>query len=282
MSVLARIHNRLLVRGFLINSLPKSGTNLLIKAATLFPGIRSLALHLSPDRVASWKRPEDEGAATVPIGVSWPRPMPLPAVRRALEQIGNGHFASTHVSFSQPLADLLVRMGLKSLLILRDPRDVVVSLANYIARTPVHPLYPHYQPLSEPKRVMLSICGIPAVERDQPMLLDIGESCRNVLPWMSQPLNYTTTFEKIVGPRGGGSREAQRKELANIARHLGIRHRRHDLDAIAEQVFGGTATFLKGSISTWPSHFSAEHKAAFKQVAGQVLVDMRYEKNCDW
>jgi hypothetical protein len=282
MSLLDIIHNRFLVPGFLVNSLPKAGTKLLAKVVALFPGICPARVHIAQSTLAQFRQPGDSRAVMVPIGVDWPQPAPLSAIRESLQQLKGGHCATAHIPFSEDLANLLAEMGIRSLLILRDPRDVVVSHARYVASTPNHFLFELYQRLSESERIMKSIIGVEQTTPDDPMLLNIYERCRNVLAWTSQSFNYTAYFERLVGPQGGGSRDAQIEELENIAQHLGIWYNPNDIEQIAEQVFGGTRTFRKGIIGDWRDHFSAEHKRAFKELAGQILIDLSYEQDCDW
>jgi hypothetical protein len=117
---------------------------------------------------------------------------------------------------------------------------------------------------------------------DGHLLRNVDERFRAVLPWLSQPFNYTTFFEKLVGARGGGSQQAQVKELTNLARHLRMACTRRDIERIPDELFGNTATFRQGSIGSWRNSFGEEHKRAFKEVAGQLLIDLGYEKNLDW
>jgi hypothetical protein len=281
MTPVSCMYNRFLVPGFLLNSLPKSGTHLLEKVLTLFPGIRSANVHFDVTTAAQFQEPVGFQGVTVPIGVGSPQHVSLQSIRLSLQLVKRGQFASGHISFSQGLADLLTELKMKSLLILRDPRDVVVSHAMYVPKTPKNMLFKYYQPLTPAERLMTSIVGI-AKNPDGPTLLNISERCRNVLPWTTQPFNYTTRFEKLVGPQGGGSREAQLDEIGNIARHLGFKHRRRDIELVAQQVFGGTSTFRKGTTGNWREHFTAEHKSAFKEVIGSLLIVLGYEKDNSW
>ena len=78
-------------------------------------------------------------------------------------------------------------------------------------------------------------------------------------------------------------REAQLREIGAVASHLGIDLSESETDQIAAQLFGGTLTFRKGEIGAWRHHLSAEHIAAFKEIAGEVLVDLGYERAAgDW
>jgi hypothetical protein len=103
-----------------------------------------------------------------------------------------------------------------------------------------------------------------------------------VLRWASEPFACRVTFEKLVGPQGGGSRAAQIDELRRLADHLGFRFSPDTLERIADQVFGGTNTFRKGVIGGWRDHFTPAHKAAFKDLAGPLLIELGYETDNDW
>jgi hypothetical protein len=90
-------------------------------------------------------------------------------------------------------------------------------------------------------------------------------------------------FEKLVGPLGGGTRQAQYGEIRRIAAHLSIALDTDEVEDIAENVYyHRSSTFRKGIVGDWKNHMTPEHKAAFKEVAGQLLVDLGYEADEDW
>jgi hypothetical protein len=41
-------------------------------------------------------------------------------------------------------------------------------------------------------------------------------------------------------------------------------------------------TFHSGKTGKWKKHFTDEHKKIFKDMAGDLLVKLGYEKNNDW
>ncbi|MBN1562413.1 MAG: hypothetical protein JXA10_01130 [Anaerolineae bacterium] len=279
------LHTRLAVPGFVINSLPKAGTHLLGKAMSLFPGVRYAGVQFDYSNLAQILAGANPSADTIPVGVDAPQPVPLNAIQRGMDQVGRGEFTVWHVPFSDGMAHEIAARNMRSLLMLRDPRDVVVSHARFVATLPDHFLYARYQGLSESEQIMLSIRGLAADDHDpvsQPGLLDIGARCRSIWEWHNQPFNLTTSFEKLIGPQGGGSREDQIAELARIADHVGLRHSPALLAQIADAVFGGTKTFRKGTTGAWAAAFTADHTRVFKDVAGDVLIAMGYEQDHDW
>jgi len=275
------VHTRLIVAPFIINSLPKAGTHLVGKVMRLFPGVRFAGVEIDNSTAEQFALRSAADAA-VSIGVDWPIPLSAEAVRAALRAIPKGRFAAWHAPYSADLDTLLSQIRMKSLLILRDPRDVAVSHARFLATNETHFLYRRYRTLSPDEQLMASITGLEPSASGESGLLDIGTRCRSVGAWSRQPYNYTTTFEKLVGPQGGGAREAQLAEIARIADHIGLLHPRPLLNWIAERVFGGTRTFHKGAIGGWPEHFTAEHKRAFKEVAGPILIEWGYEDDDNW
>jgi len=179
----------------------------------------------------------------VRIGVDWSATVPAGAVSSVLRRLKVGEYATAQVPYSDPMAELLSEMRIKSILILRDPRDVVASHAKYI-------------------RVVEPACT------DGPRLLSIDERLESVLPWSPHPLTLTTRFERRVGRKGGGSREVQvHKILAGKT---------------AQRLFGGTPTFRKGRIGDWPNHFTQEHRQAFKEITGDLLRTLGFETESDW
>jgi tetratricopeptide (TPR) repeat protein len=265
-----------------VNSLPKAGTNLLAKVVNMLPGIQQSKVHFGQSTFDQFKDVEANNDISIPVGVDFPQQLSLSVIQKLFEELKNGQFATAHIPYSNKLALLFHQLGIKMLLILRDPRDVVVSHAKYAASRPDHPMYALYQSLSEPDRIMTSIVGTKQISQDGAVLLNIYERSKSVLPWVSKSFTNTTYFEKIVGPKGGGSRKSQIGEVQKIFQHLGIQFTTKDLEKIADQVFGGTHTFRKGVVGAWQDYFTEEHRRVFHKLAGQILVDIGYEQDDKW
>ncbi len=267
---------------FLVNSLPKSGTNLLSKAVSMFPGIRTEGMGLDQSVAQVFRKNGDGGAIKIPIGVDRPRSVPLTSVQSYLRTFKGGDFINTHVPYSEAFAGLLQNTKMKMLLIIRDPRDVVVSHANFLMSNKNHFLHPTYRALSASERILRSITGLRPADPEGPMLLSIDDRYRSVLPWAARPFNYTTFFEKLIGREGGGSSRVQLNELRRIARHLGIAPDTDMLAQVASRLFGNSPTFHKGAIGSWRDSFSEKHKHVFKEIAGELLIELGYETDYDW
>ncbi len=267
---------------FLVNSVPKAGTHLLKKIVEMLPGIAPTGLEVLNYLADEYDGGSGSAEKTCLVGVDWPRPVPLSGLRQTLMDIPPGHFAIAHSRYSEEFGALVEELGMRTLLILRDPRDVVVSHASFVARKREHFLYDIYAHLGEEERIERSITGIAPDSGGGPMLLNIAERFRSVLPWMPRKYNYTTYFEMLVGEKGGGIREVQIEEIRNLLKHLGIPAPEEKIEAIAEGVFGGTYTYRKGRIGAWRSRFTEKHIRLFKEIAGQLLIDLGYERDLDW
>jgi hypothetical protein len=260
-----------------INSIPKAGTHLLEKAVRLMPGCHPAQLHLEQ---FTW--PDFKTVDAAQVNSIRAHRLSLDELQQGLRGIQRGYYATAHFIFQQDLAELMADMGIKMLFIVRDPRDIALSFAKYVAREESHYLFEYYQTLGEEERIMTAIVGTVDIVAHAPRLFNIKVAVNNMLPWRLQSNVYTTSFEKLIGAAGGGSDAAQLAELRNMARHIKAPCSDRQLRHIAGQLFGGTTTFRKGTIGDWRRQFTAEHKRAFKEIAGQMLIDLGYEKGFDW
>jgi hypothetical protein len=167
---------------------------------------------------------------------------------------------------------------------LRDPRDVVVSNAFYIAKSKRHRRHQRFttELADADERLMACIVGLPETASG-PALDSIGERLRQYLPWRDDPTTHTCRFEGLIGPSGGGTIERQRQEIEAIAEHVGRRLSPEQIDRVARSSWSPrSSTFRRGEVGDWQNHFSDTHKVAFKQEAGHELIALGYESNVDW
>ena len=262
-----------------VNSLPKAGTHLLVKVMRALPGLYGVRFHLGRDQAKVYQ--PKRGESRIPAGIASPEDMSLPRLARAIRHLGAGVYFTGHMPYSAAFRDLLADCGVKTVLILRDPRDVVVSSAAYLAARPNHHLSGRFTTLDEEERILASITGLPS-DNGRAGLRSIGERMRSVLPWTTDPSVYVTRFERLVGPRGGGSVQAQVCEIRNIAAHVGVSLGEAQVHDLAAGLFGGTGTFRKGQIGGWRQVWTARHVEAAKPQLDDLLIQLGYESTADW
>jgi len=163
--------------------------------------------------------------------------------------------------------------------IFRDPRDVVVSHVFYVTDMEArHVHHAYYQSLHDfDARLKVSILGRPDAEVEFP---NIAERFAPYLGWIDRPEVLTLHFEDLIHDRAA--------TLARILDHLLVRAplsspRELALSAMEESINPGKSpTFRSGKTGEWKKYFTDEHKRIFKEVAGDLLVKLGYEKDGNW
>lgn len=296
-----------------VNSIPKSGTNLLMKTLRLFPTIRDSQISLHSEMTGTPWRPtqplkrevwkifpsvrtaielgkmavvssdftEQEKEDRIKIGGFHDVFVPTKQMENLFSYLKSGWFATGHMPFSHRFDQLLSKNGFKMILILRDPRDVINSELNFFLNTKKLALHKPYQELTRDEGIMSILHGF-----HQNSSYPKQPSIRNVLldymPWLRKPYVYVTTFEGLVGSLGGGNSHTQTEEVMNIAQHLELSLSEQELEKIKRNSFGGTHTFRKGTIGSWKEKFTIDQKLACKQLLGDLLIELGYESNTDW
>lgn len=109
-------------------------------------------------------------------------------------------------------------------------------------------------------------------------------------PYLEMNDIHKIRFEDIVGAKGGGSEQRQKKVIHDLADYLNIVITQDGLQKICDSLFGNPSpnedrfytTFREGQIGSWRQYFSEKHKKLFKEIAGDVLIRWGYEENFDW
>ncbi|MBI2331213.1 MAG: sulfotransferase domain-containing protein [Chloroflexi bacterium] len=163
--------------------------------------------------------------------------------------------------------------------IFRDPRDVVVSHVFYVTDMEArHVHHDYYQSLPDfNARLKVSILGRPDVDIEFP---NIAARFEPYLGWLDHPEVLTIHFEDLIHARAA--------TLTLIMDHL---LNRLPLPASRQLILNSleasinptkSPTFRSGKTGEWKKHFTAEHKKIFKEVAGDLLVKLSYEKDNNW
>ena len=263
-----------------LDSLPKSGTHLLAKALTGLPGVDPSGRHMDRKTIAEFV---DKGVLfplkgrediNIQDDFQW--------IKRLLKSIPSGRFLTAHLNYHPGIHNVLIGMKYKILLMMRDPRDVVLSWADYIAKEQNHLLYPFFRGTDPDYRIKCGILGVGSdvtKTRRQP---SITELISGHMKWKTMGGAFLVQFEQLIGEKGGGSRAVQQKVMRQLADFFEIACADPVIDAICDTLFGGTYTFNRGMIGRWRERFTDEHKDIFKEHAGQVLIQLGYETDMDW
>lgn len=233
-------------------SVPKSGTHLLIKAI--------------------------EWIANAPVW--WIGLSDMDRFDPAIDLLSLNPIVGIHLCEEADLVRKEYSDRYNKILIIRDPRDAMVSFMHH---------------LSEGKLW----CGCPGFDYERFFSLDFDGKLRETLlypgrcfspkqsfiyaaEWIKDTSVFVCRFEDLVGERGGASGEKQRETIRNLAERLGVSLDEWQLDEIGTGLFGGTWTFRQGQVGAWKEAFSDENKELFKQLMGQLVIDLGYESDSNW
>ena len=163
--------------------------------------------------------------------------------------------------------------------IFRDPRDVVVSHVFYVTDMEArHVHHDFYRSLPDfNARLKVSILGRPDSDIE---FSNIADRFEPYLGWLNHPEVLTIHFEDLIHHR--------ESTLTSIMDHLLSRvtlpaSRQLILNSLEASINPTKSpTFRSGKTGEWKKHFTEEHKKIFKEVAGDLLVKLGYEKDNDW
>jgi hypothetical protein len=262
----------------LATSMPKAGTHLLSSLLANFPRMMFSGHHHAFRNFYVTHSGGDGEASSDKGDIDWGK------VEKALASVNKGQYMTAHFSPKSELVAILKKLEYKTLVILRDPRDVAVSSSFYLAHLRRHFLNERFtsELTSKDDRLMAVITGLPdtVTRRGLP---SVGNRIERYKQWIGQPTAYLTRFERLVGPNGGGSAEEQRREIMSIGAHINRPLNLQEAESLAIKTWSNrSSTFRKGAIGDWRNHFTEQHKDAFKEVAGSGLIELGYENDYDW
>ncbi len=248
------------------NGFPKSGTHLLTQILRAFVRLGPVV---------------DSGLDVVAVydGTTG-RQRTAAEVSADLRRFRPGDIGYGHVEAWPEVAPLLCRPGVVHYLIIRDPRDIVVSHVHYVTEMESgHIHHAYYRSLPDfETRLRTSILGLPDLEIPFP---NIAQRFAPYRGWLDHPEVRVLHYEDALWDR--------RTFLKDILEHavqggfpLQIPEEQALalLDAaIAPQK---SPTFRSGRAGGWRKAFTPEISALFKDVAGDLLIELGYERDKDW
>lgn len=246
-------------------SFPKSGTHLLDQILLGFSHVapysrRLHSFYAEYEGESGAKRAPDQALA-------W------------LDVLRPGDVASAHLFARTEAVARVCSPKFIPFFIFRDPRDVVVSHVFYVTEMEArHVHHAYYASLPDfDARLTVSILGRPDADIE---FLNIAERFAPYMDWLNQPEVLTIHFEDLILDRAATLTRILEHVLARVPlqtpRHL-------ILDALEAAINPSRSpTFRSGKTGEWKKHFTDEHKSIFKDVAGDLLVKLGYEKNNDW
>ena len=235
---------------FVAISIPKAGTHLLLKCIYMLTGFR------------------------------WTEPMHIQGNLQNFDSFkffqNKQPFYYSHMDYSEFLYPFFrQRLDWKAIVIVRDLRDVAVSLVHWIETSPA---------LVKEREKITNLSW------DQKLtfaLNRMGQKIENIDIWLKDPDVLIIRYEDLIGEKGGGSDSKQAETIQEIATYLNINLEEETLLDIQKNLFGNqdeyiSPTFYSGTIGKWESNFKDHHKELFKKRHSDQLILLGYEEDNNW
>jgi hypothetical protein len=250
-----------------VNSFPKAGTNLLEKLLRLLgyrSGRRAVAMSsvLGRHEVAKKVlRTLPLGTWTVPIGLEVPVGVNATWLRSYVEGLKQGEYMTGHAAYSDYLDFLLGRNQIRVVQVIRDPRAILFSMAEYVVED-INAWYPFHgflKGLDLEGRIRFLITG-GYVESLGIYFSGIRQVLNRLEGWWHSANVKVIRFEDLVGPKGGGDEALQENAIAAVTHFLGLAESggMDSLQRIKDELYGGTHTFRRGRVDSWRAAYTPQ------------------------
>ena len=238
------------------NSIPKSGTNLLEKVFYQMPVIRYSSYRTLRKHTDSKEK-----------------------ILKKISSLKKGTYQMGHVDFDNDVVQQLHLNNFRTILMIRDPRQIIISHYKYVSYIDTnHPTYHFFKNLKDDNdRLLAVINGVDGVVESINDVLSSYES------WLNDSKILVIKFENLIGEQGGGSKYKQHATIENICKHIDLDLTDNEIKKIANKIYDKKSpTFRAAKIDSWKEEFSIEQKAILKKCIGNWLIKYGYEENLDW
>jgi hypothetical protein len=244
------------LRKVLVNGSPKTGTTWMLKLIESIPGYRA---------VGNFNGSIQRYDAVVP-----------------------GDVVHGHDWYSPELSTMLTSNGISVILMVRDPRDQQVSRVFHIRRDPKHAWHERLKAVSFDEALMACIEGREGLQGARAMiglthswihegadaicvhyedlLKDTETHLRQVLDYLD--IKVSDSMLRAIIAHNRFSRLARGKKFWQSGRRRGQED--------------PNSHFRKGIAGDWKNYLTDSHIEKFKEVAGEALIELGYERDLNW
>ena len=164
--------------------------------------------------------------------------------------------------------------------IYRDPRDMLVSQVFFATEmNEEHGMHEYYNSLPDfGERLKVAITGI---DRYGLHMVNVRQRYEGVFQWLEQKHLMCLRFEDLIN-----NRDVILNAMLDEVERTGYKiptAREKALSVLVEAIQPKKShTFRSGKTGGWRQLFTDDHRNLFKDVAGDLLIRLGYEKSNDW
>jgi len=247
------------------NSKPKSGSHLLLQILNGFTRVMPYAyVEAEPVRTIA----KEGGRRT------------KEDILADLQRTPKGVIGWGYVEASQENISFLCQPTRVNYFIYRDPRDMLVSQVFFaMDLNEEHGMHDYYKSLPDiGARLKVAITGI---DREGLHMVSVKQRYESVFQWLEQKHVMCIRFEELITQRAA-TLNGMLDEVEKTGYQIPT-PRDQAIAVLAEAIQPKKShTFRSGKTGGWREHFTEEHKELFRDVAGDLLVRLGYEKSNDW
>ncbi len=247
------------------NSKPKSGSHLLLQILNGFT------------KIMPYQYVEAEPVRTI---TKEGRRRAKEEILGELENFPRGVIGWGYVEATKENASFLTQPGRANYFIYRDPRDMLVSQVFFATDMhEEHGMHDFYNSLPDfGERLKVAITGI---DRDGLKMVSVKQRYDGVFEWLNTSGVMCLRFEDLINHR-----DVTLNQMLDEVEKTGYQiptPREKALSTLIEAIQPKKShTFRSGKTGGWREFFSERHKKLFKEVAGDLVVRLGYEKTNDW
>ncbi len=250
----------------MLNSLPKAGTHLLSRLFEYLPLYTHSGVVLSNETA---KGHEDD-RSDIKLGVTSPKRINPSAFTEVMRELNYSQYHYGHLPYSKETDEILTQLGVKMVVLLRDPRAVVCSNVHFILKNKHHELHDTFTALPNfNAQLKTAIVGFDRTQNARKELLSINQCYASIAKWGTDANKKLIFFEDLIGARGDGDELSQRKTVSEILSYVGYPYTNDDLTKLCDQIFSESSpTFSRGRVEGWRMDFTPELEQYFNDNAG--------------
>ena len=202
-------------------------------------------------------------------------------ILKEINAMRSGEIRFGYIDYQEPFIEPLTQESMAHIFIYRDPRDILVSHVFYAMNIHKgHALHEYYteelSTMEERLNVAIEGCSIPGLE-----LPNVRERYENNFPWLEHEHVLSVRFEDLILDR-----EVALGKILDYIESFKVDikvDRTHAIQTLGQAIQPEkSGTFRKGQPGNWQEHFTEQNKELFKEIAGDLLIRLGYEKNYDW